>query len=246
MPRKRQRRAAVVGFRGVVVDHVEDHLDARQVQVADHRLELADLPAELGGRRVAAVRGEEPDRVVAPVVGQPAGLQAVLGHELVHRHQLHRGHAEPGQVLDHRRVGQPGVRAALVGGHLGVAQGEAADVRLVDHRLVIRGARRPVVAPVEERVDHHVLRHVRRAVRGVHHGRVGEPVAEQGLVPAHLPVDRLPVRVEQQLGRVAALPAARVVGPVHPVPVALARADVGQVAVPDEAVHLGQRDPRPR
>ena len=65
-----ERRAPAVALGGVVVDHVEDDLDARRVQRLDHRLELADLLAALPGRAVAVVRGEEADRVVAPVVGQ--------------------------------------------------------------------------------------------------------------------------------------------------------------------------------
>src|SRR5690606_24246705 len=56
--------------------------------------------------------------------------------------------------------------------------------------------------------------------------------------------DRLAVRVEQQLRRVAAVPLARIERPVDPVPVPLARTHPGQVAVPDEPVHLGQLLPR--
>ena len=52
------------------------------------------------------------------------------------------------------------------------------------------------------------------------------------------------VRVEQQLRRVAPLAAARRVWAVHPVAVLLARADTQQVAVPDEAIHLGELNPR--
>ena len=244
MPRKRQGRPPVVGLGGVVVHDVEDHLDPGRVQRLDHRLELADLAAALLRRRVRLVRGEEPDRVVTPVVGQPAGLQVVLGHELVHRHQLDRGDAQPGQVLDDRGMGDPGVGAPLLGRHVRVAQGQAADVRLVDDGLVVRDPRGPVVPPVEERVDDHVRRHVRRAVHGVQRGRVAEAVAEHRLVPPHLAVDGLAVRVEQQLGRVAAVPARGVVGAVHPVSVPLARGHVRQVAVPDERVDLGQRDTR--
>ena len=68
-------------------------------------------------------------------------------------------------------------------------------------------------------------------------------VPVEGRVPVDVAVDRLGVRVEQQLVRVAAVPAAGLVRPVHPVAVALAGADAGQVAVPDEPVGLGERDP---
>ena len=106
MPRKRQRRAQVVALGGVVVDHVEDDLDARLVQRPDHRLELLHLLAAVAAGGVGVVRGEEADGVVAPVVAQAPLRQVAVVHELVHRHQLDRGHAEPLEVRDHRRVGQ--------------------------------------------------------------------------------------------------------------------------------------------
>ena len=244
MPRRRQRRAHVVALGGVVVDHVEDHLDARVVQVADHRLELLHLVAgPAAGHRVAVVRGQEGDGVVAPVVGQALVLQVVVVEELVHRHQLDRRDAEPLQVVDHHRVREAGVGAAHLLRDLRVRDGQPAHVRLVDHRLVVGDARRAVGAPVEERVDHHRLRHVRRRVGVVAPVRVAERVAEHGLVPDHRPVHGLGVRVDQQLVRVAAQALGGGVGPVHPVAVALAGLDAGQVAVPDEPVHLGEPDP---
>ena len=233
----------VVTLGGVVVHHVEDDLDAGLVQCLHHRLELADLLTALPGRGVPVVRGQEPDRVVAPVVGQAARDQGFLRDELVHRHELHRGDPEPLQVRDNGRVPESGVAAALLGRDLRMAQGQPAHMRLVDDGLVVGGLRRPVVAPVEERVDHHVLRHPRRAVRGVALPRVGELVVEQGVVPADVPFDRLAVRIEQQLGPVTAKPARRIVRSVHAVAVTLAWRDAGKVAVPDEAVDFGQLDP---
>jgi hypothetical protein len=49
---ERERRAGVIALRGVVVDHVEDHLDAGVVQILDHLLELAHHIA--GARRVGS------------------------------------------------------------------------------------------------------------------------------------------------------------------------------------------------
>ena len=189
------------------------------------------------------MRGQEGDRVVTPVICQPAFRECSLGHELVHRHQLDRGDPQPRQVLDHGRMGQPAVGAALMGRHQRMAQREAAHVRLVDQGLVIRGPRRLVVAPVERRVDDHVTRHVRGAVRGVDGRAVPHPVGKQRLVPAQLALDGLAVRVEQELGRIAPVPEFRLVGTMYTVGVALAGTYPRQVAMPDEAIHLGQRDP---
>ena len=67
------------------------------------------------------MRGEVPDRVVAPVVGQPALGQEGLGHALVHRQQLDGGHAQLQQVGDGRLMAQPGVGAAHSGARPGGA-----------------------------------------------------------------------------------------------------------------------------
>ena len=159
-----QRRAEVVALGGVVVDDVEDHLDAGRVQRPDHRLELLHLLAELTGRGVLGLRGEEAEGVVAPVVAQALVEQGAVLDELVHRHQLDRGHPEPGQVVDHRRVRETGVRPALVLRYVGMQLGEPLDVGLVDQRLGVRRVGPAVALPVEERVDDDAEHHVRPGV----------------------------------------------------------------------------------
>src|SRR3712207_7606518 len=63
--------------------------------IFDHRLELLHLLAAGAEGRVVVVRGEEADRVVAPVVRQAALLQRVVVHELVDRKstRLNSSHA---------------------------------------------------------------------------------------------------------------------------------------------------------
>ena len=145
MPRNSKRRPELVAFGGVVVDDVEDHLDPRGVQRLHHRLELLDL----AGGRVAGLRGEEADRVVAPVVAQAPLDEPAVVDEGVHRHQLDGRHAEALQVVDDRRGREPGVGAAQCRRHVGMPHGEAAHVRLVDHRVAPRHVGAPVVAPGE-------------------------------------------------------------------------------------------------
>ena len=114
MPLNDEHRAEVVALGGVVVDDVEDDLDAGAVQRLHHALELADLLAARAASRVGRVRREVADRRVAPVVRQPALGEEVLVDDVVDRQQLDRGDAESMQVLD-RRVGrEAGVRAAQV------------------------------------------------------------------------------------------------------------------------------------
>ena len=159
------------------------------------------------------------------------------------RHQLDRRDSQSLQVLDDRRMRQPLVGAALLLRDQRMQLGQAADVRLVDHGLVVARPRRPVNAPVEVRIHHHRPRHVRRRIRVVALVRVPDGVGIHRGVPADAALDRLRIRIQQQLGRVAAVPGSRVIGAVDPVPVPLARSDARQVTMPDEPVHLAQRHP---
>ncbi|MNJ64492.1 hypothetical protein D3C77_604450 [compost metagenome] len=76
-----QGRAQLVALGGVVVDHVEDQLQAGVVQVGDHLLELVDLAAGEVGR----MGGEEGDAVVAPVVVHALFQQVPVVEEGMHR-----------------------------------------------------------------------------------------------------------------------------------------------------------------
>ena len=193
-----QHRAVRAALGRVVVDDVEDDLEAGRVQRPHHRLELADLVAL--ARRVGLVRGEEAERVVAPVVARAAALQVRLGDELVDRQQLDRGDAERGQVLDGGRVGQPGVGAAQLRRDVGVQVGEALDVQLVDDRVGPRHPRRQVAAPGERVVDDDRAGDERRRVLGV--------VRVDGAVLDEVALDRPGIGVDQQLGRVVEQPCA--------------------------------------
>ncbi len=100
---KREGGAIVAPLGGVVVDHVQDHLDVGAVQRFDHVAKLGEGILAAG---VLGVGGEERHGAVAPVVGEPPG--GILGIELEHRQQLDCGDAEGlqvGDLLDKAEVG---------------------------------------------------------------------------------------------------------------------------------------------
>ncbi len=73
----------------MVVDDVEQELQARAVEGGGHLAELLDGarggPAGADRGAVAGLGGEEAERVVAPVVDHAAGRQVRFGRTRVHR-----------------------------------------------------------------------------------------------------------------------------------------------------------------
>ena len=188
------------------------------------------------GGGVAVVRGEEADRVVAPVVRQPPLDQERLGHVLVDREQFDGGDAEVKQVRDGGLVAQAGVGPAQRRGDVRVAHGEALDVDLVQDRVRVAVPGPLVVLPAERRVDDQAPGHVPGGVQAARLAGVGRVLAEHLRPERDRSADRLGVGVEQQLGRVAPQALGRVPGPADPVPVGLPRADAGHERMPDVGV----------
>jgi hypothetical protein len=246
-PAEAERGPQVVALGRVVVDDVEDDLDPLLVEDLHHRLELVDVTAGRPRRGVANVRSEEVDRVVTPVVREAAVAQVLVADEVVDRHQLDRRHAEIAQVGQRGRRHQPRVRPTQVLGHPGMPRGEALDVHLVDHRLVPRRARSPIIAPGEGGVDDDRLRHAGRTVARIG-GQVGvgmaDLVAEESVAPLDGAVERSRVGIEQELGGVEAVAGGGLPGALHAIAVADARPRLRQVDVPDVLGLLGHGDAR--
>ena len=63
---KAQRRAHLIALGRVIVDHVENDLDAGVMEVSHRRLEFVDVT----GREKARIGRKEADRIVSPIVDQ--------------------------------------------------------------------------------------------------------------------------------------------------------------------------------
>jgi hypothetical protein len=231
-----QRGAGRVALRGVVVDHVDDDLEAGRMQPRDHRAELVARTRRLAG--VARLDGEVADGVVAPVVAQAALRETLLVEMLLHRQQAHRGNAEALQVRDRRVARQPGVGAAQRRGHAGMAHREAAYVQLVEHRVSQRRLR-PRRRRAVMRGDDARLQRMRAVVARI--GPAGRAV-EVLVAPCEGADDLARVRVEQQLVRVEALAMLRVPRPVRAQAVHEPRRGAGHEAVPHVAAVPRQRN----
>ena len=240
---ERQRRAEMIALGGVVIDHVEHHLDAGVVQPRHRGAERVERVV----LRIARLRREERQRVVAPVVGKLPLHQHPVVDQPVDRQQFDGGDAEFLEMVDHRRRAQPAIGAAPARRDVVALLRQALDVGLVDDG-VFPGDVRPYLAaaPVEALVDHDRLRHAARivaAVKGKILARAPRSIAEMRVAPHQAAGEPLGIGIEQQLVGVEAVPAFGRIGAVDAIAIELPGRDVVEIAVPDVLVALGQFDP---
>src|SRR5260370_42031004 len=76
---ERDRRPELVAFAGVVIDDVEDDLDAGLMEAFHHFLEFSDFLA-LAPAGEPRVRSKETEGAVAPVIGEAPFEQEALIH----------------------------------------------------------------------------------------------------------------------------------------------------------------------
>ena len=215
----------------MVVDDVEDHLDAGGMQPPHGDAHL--MIGLLG--EITRLNREEAERVVAPVVAQALLDQRPVLHEGMNRKQFDGRNAKPAQMIDDPLVAEGRERAALVRLDVLAQHREAAHMGLVDHRVCPRNVRRPVVGPVEALVGDDALHHAGRAVAAVER-EIGAwrvyPMTEQRIGPSELAGNPPRIGVEQQLVGIEAVSALRLIGAMGAIAVQQTDLRIRQVAVP--------------
>lgn len=232
-PLKRQRRAQLVTLGGVVIDHVEDHLDTGIVEGTHHVAE----PLNAVRATVARCRREEVKSVIAPEVFQPPLKQMLIVRERMYRQQLNGGHAEAFDVIHRGFMPHPLEGAAQFGRDRRVELGKALHVGFIQNRAGPGHRRAMRVLPVEHpRVDDPAFWRIGCAVAGIKaqiEFVMPQFIAKMGGVPDELPGQRPRIRVNQQLMRVKTVPVFRIVRAIHAVAVQCARFQIRHIAVPD-------------
>jgi hypothetical protein len=99
----------MVAFGRMVVNDIENDLDARFVQGFDHLFEFLHLLAGLPARGVVVVRRQIADRIVSPVVAQAALHQVFVMNKLMNGHQFDSRNPQTREMLDGLGVSQPSV-----------------------------------------------------------------------------------------------------------------------------------------
>src|SRR5438270_9958679 len=227
----------------MVVDYIEDDFDTGFVQSLDRCLELGDRTA----RQKARIRREEPDRVVAPVIRQPAAYEVTVTGRGMHRQKLDRRDAELDKIIDDCRRGERGKGAALVHIDRRMLDREAAHMHFEDDRLFPGRVRLAVIVPGKGGLDDPAFRHVTGAVAAVEgeiFARASNPITVDDVAPPHLPRNRFRIGIEQQFVRVEAVPGGGIVRAVDAITVELVRPHFRQIAVPYLVGIFGKFDAR--
>ncbi len=234
-PTKGKGRAHVIAFTGVVIDNVQDDLDARLMKGLHHILKFIDLAARLSATAVSDIRGKKADGIVSPIVGKVFLFQVPIGNKMVYRHQLYRGYPELFQIGNRHGMSDGGISPPDVLWNMGVKMGKPLDMGLIDDRVVIGDLWRMVVLPVVVLIDNDGFRRKGGAVRGGHNKVVsrGQIVTEQRVIPFNRAGDRLCIGIDHHLVGVKPVPIGRLVRAMDPIAVQLTGFDSRQVGMPD-------------
>ncbi len=123
---------AMVALGCVIIDHIENDLDAMSMKFPHH---VAKTQQALR-TKVTRFGDEKPDCVVAPVIAQSALDQKAIINEGMHWQQFDGGDAKLLQMLQHRLRGQPFISAFDILGDGWVLLGEALHMGFIDQRIV--------------------------------------------------------------------------------------------------------------
>ena len=225
-----------------MVEHdVENDFDPRLMKRLNHATNLQYGVAT----QVILMRSEEAQWVIAPVVGEFLVLQKRFRDKTLYWQQLDAGDTKRLQIADHFLVRHAGKLAAQLGRNGWMADSEALQVRLVQHRSARRNTVLPQCAAMGIR-DHDTLGHERLVVAFVElHVLVGMTVVERvvRIGPAEFSAQLSAIGVKQELVGIEAMPEVNLPRAMHPIRINSSRRSLRQIAMPDLVAELRQLQP---
>ena len=238
---EREGRTHLIAFRRVVVNHVQNHLQAGGVQRLHHGLEFSDRTR----RQVTRLERKKADGVISPIVSQAAFHQLTIVHKTMHGHEFDRSHSQPRQVFDHRCGSQCRVGPAQMRRNIRMTLGESLDVHFVDQGLMPRNIRPRVRPPGKSGVNDAVLRHSRgivTAVKGQIFLLMSNPISKMRVVPVNRSQYLLAVRIKDKFVGIESMALKRSIWPKDAVSVQLPGTNLRKIPVPNHVGLLGKRD----
>src|SRR5262249_15486962 len=114
--------------------------------------------------RIADVGGKETNGVVAPVVGETALSQMLVGYKLVYWHEFYRRNAQGAEILHDCRARQTRIGPTQLWRHVWMTCRKSFDMQLIDQGWMPRGTGGRIVPPAKGRINDNALRETRGAI----------------------------------------------------------------------------------
>src|SRR5258708_23609413 len=225
----------------MVVNDIEDDFDTGVVQSRYRRSKCIERPVH----GVARLRGEESQRVVAPIVTQARLDQMPTIDKCVDRQQFDCSHAEALEMFDHRGGGKAAIRPAPQRRHVLAKLGDSVDGGFVDACGPPWNRGPAFFAPGKGFVDDHTLGHTTRIVAPVERqiaARAAGPVAEMRVAPYEPSGELLRIRIDEELVGIEAQPALGLIGGMNAIAVELPLGYIAHVTVPDMLAQFRKAD----
>src|SRR5438132_698509 len=142
----------MVPFRRVVVDYIQNHFQTGGMKTSNHCFEFRNRTGGSRSHRVASVRRKKSKRVVAPVIREaPSNKVTLVG--LMNWHQLYGRYTEILEMTNGCFRRQAGISSSHFCRKMGMQFRETLDMDFVNHRLMPRDLRMPVVPPGKGCID---------------------------------------------------------------------------------------------
>src|SRR5215472_12377857 len=225
----------------MIIDNVEENLDAGIVQRSDRCLEADNaFFAEIAwfGRKEGKGR-------IAPIVSQPLFHQQPLVAKGMDRHKFDSRDSELDEMLDDCRMAKSSIGSAHGERDALMEIGQTLYVRFVDDGRSPAALRGTVVSPCVRGIVHDTFGHHWRAVPPVHRemgATRAQTITEKRVVPDDPAVEPARVRIDQELIGVETMPFFWSVGAIHAVAIVLAGLHALKIAVPDWVGTLRQAE----
>ena len=102
----------MVSFRGVVVNHIQNHLQTGGMKIPNHCFEFRNGTSGSRSHRVTSFRRKKSESVIAPIICKSPSDEVAIVGMMMNWHQLYGRHAEILEMTNGRLGRQAGISSS--------------------------------------------------------------------------------------------------------------------------------------
>jgi hypothetical protein len=147
----------MIAFCRVIINYIEDHLNARSMHFLHHVFKFYYLFSGNASAGIAHIGRKKTNGIITPIIGETFFVEVAIGNKMMYGHQLNRGNTQLFEIADGNRMGKPCISTSYFFRYIGVELCESFYMRFVDHRFMIRYFGRAIFPPVKVIIDDHAF-----------------------------------------------------------------------------------------